>query len=48
MLHCLLLNCTTEKIKELIKPGEVIQEMCIVFAFQLGEEAFRSLHPSLV
>lgn len=40
MLHFLLLNYTTERIKELIKPGEVIQERCIVFPVQLGEEAF--------
>lgn len=40
MLHFLLLNCTTKRIKELIKPGEVIKEMCIVFPVQLAEEAF--------
>lgn len=48
MLHFLLLIYTIERIKQLITPGEVMQETCIVFSVQLGEEAFyinRTLHP---
>lgn len=51
MLHFLLIIYTTEIIKQLITPGEVMQETCTVFPVQLGEEAFyinRTLHPPQV